>query len=366
MINAIKQHLLNLPGWHTRRKIVVIQSDDWGSIRMPTEKVRQQLDQHPMIDASDGYCRFDTLASAEDLEALFEVLTSVKDRNGNPAVLTANCLVANPDFEAIRASNFQSYHYETLDKTFERYHNEKALSVWKEGIDQGIFIPQFHGREHVNVPFWMHQLQQGHEGVRKAFDYGVFGVNFKDLPYRKPNFQAAWDFDTSDQEEQINQSIQEGMQLFEARFGFRSATAIAPSYTWSHKQEKLLIELGVKQLQSIAKQKTPRNNEKKFNSQYRLYGKKRRNIQLRNVFFEPSIQPSVDHLGNAMSRIAIAFNMRKPVIIGSHRLNFIGSLQEQNRLNNLKCFKQLLRQIVKTWPEVEFCSAAALANIIKN
>ena len=23
--------LLNLPGWHTRRKIVVIESDDWGS-----------------------------------------------------------------------------------------------------------------------------------------------------------------------------------------------------------------------------------------------------------------------------------------------------------------------------------------------
>lgn len=31
----IRKNWANLPGWHTRRKIVVIESDDWGSIRMP-------------------------------------------------------------------------------------------------------------------------------------------------------------------------------------------------------------------------------------------------------------------------------------------------------------------------------------------
>ncbi len=29
---TITHNLLNIPGWHTNRKIVVIESDDWASI----------------------------------------------------------------------------------------------------------------------------------------------------------------------------------------------------------------------------------------------------------------------------------------------------------------------------------------------
>jgi hypothetical protein len=39
MINSLKstlsRNLTNARGWRTNRKIVVIESDDWGSIRMP-------------------------------------------------------------------------------------------------------------------------------------------------------------------------------------------------------------------------------------------------------------------------------------------------------------------------------------------
>ena len=35
----ISRTLLNLPGFHTNRKIVVIESDDWGSIRMPSREI---------------------------------------------------------------------------------------------------------------------------------------------------------------------------------------------------------------------------------------------------------------------------------------------------------------------------------------
>jgi len=43
MIKSIKSHLLNLPGWHTNRKIVVIESDDWGSIRMSSAEDAERL-----------------------------------------------------------------------------------------------------------------------------------------------------------------------------------------------------------------------------------------------------------------------------------------------------------------------------------
>ena len=36
---TITHNLLNIPGCRTNRHIVVIESDDWGSIRMPSKEV---------------------------------------------------------------------------------------------------------------------------------------------------------------------------------------------------------------------------------------------------------------------------------------------------------------------------------------
>ena len=39
---TITHNLLNIPGWHTKRKIVVIKSDDWGSVHMPSREVYEE------------------------------------------------------------------------------------------------------------------------------------------------------------------------------------------------------------------------------------------------------------------------------------------------------------------------------------
>ena len=36
--NKLAKYYINLRGWKTNRKIVVIESDDWGSIRMASLK----------------------------------------------------------------------------------------------------------------------------------------------------------------------------------------------------------------------------------------------------------------------------------------------------------------------------------------
>lgn len=38
----ITHNLLNIPGWHTNRRIVVIESDDWGSVSMPSCAVDEE------------------------------------------------------------------------------------------------------------------------------------------------------------------------------------------------------------------------------------------------------------------------------------------------------------------------------------
>ena len=65
-----------------------------------------------------------------------------------------------------------------------------------------------------------------------------------------------------------------------------------------------------------------------------------------------------------MNRIKIAFRWSKPAVIGTHRINFIGSLDYRNRYNNLTFFDDLLKSIIKNWPDVEFMSSDQLGDII--
>lgn len=48
------------------------------------------------------------------LQYLGEVLSQVKDRKRNPAIITINMLSANPDYEKIKKNNFEQYYWEPL------------------------------------------------------------------------------------------------------------------------------------------------------------------------------------------------------------------------------------------------------------
>lgn len=79
----IAHNIVNIPGWRTNRHLVVIESDDWGAIRMPSKEVYEQFLKEGIRVDNDPYCRYDSLATKEDLEILFEALQSVKDKMGN-------------------------------------------------------------------------------------------------------------------------------------------------------------------------------------------------------------------------------------------------------------------------------------------
>ena len=92
-------NLLNIPGWHSDRKILVIESDDWGSIRMPSKQVDEILRRKGIqVDNSEGWF-LDTLENKSDLEHLFDVISNYQDRNGQSPIFTFNTVLGNPDFQ---------------------------------------------------------------------------------------------------------------------------------------------------------------------------------------------------------------------------------------------------------------------------
>ena len=144
-MGKLLRYISNIPGWRTNRKIVVIESDDWGSIRMPSLNIFEKLQKRGVDLISRGayrYNSYDTLAKSTDLAALFEVLNQYKDRNGNKAKFTAVSVVANPDFKKIRESDFSHYYYEPFTETLKKYYgDDSSYLLWKEGINEVFLSP---------------------------------------------------------------------------------------------------------------------------------------------------------------------------------------------------------------------------------
>lgn len=362
ILSGIKKWLINIPGWRTNRHIVVIESDDWGSIRMPSKDVYDSLIKKGVTLGKYGYEKVDTIASRTDLEKLFEVCDSFRDINGKPLVITANAVVANPDFQKIKESHFQEYFYEPITTTMERYYPGcSPFPLWKEGMEAGVFHPQLHGREHINVPMWLNSLRHNHPGARDAFDCGVFSfIVDKSIDVRVKN-TSAYHYLNEKELEFDKQSIIEGAEMFEELFGFKSKSFIAPSYKWDEQIEETLSQVGVKYLQGMISHFS--NGKRSINP----VGRKNKYGQLylnRNASFEYSQNPNFDWIGDSMQRIEIAFRWHKPVTISAHRLNFIGSLSEKNRDENLIRLQKFITMIQKRWPDVEFMTSDELGDVI--
>lgn len=335
---------------------------------MPSKEVYDALLKHGLHVDKDPYCHYDNLATAADLEALYETLRPIKDKNGRSAVLTANAVVANPVFDKIKESGFREYFYEPFTETLKRYpQHAGAFEMWKQGIEEGLFHPQFHGREHLNVKKWLNVLLSGEEATSLAFEHGTFGLTSDVSPSIKTNYMGAFDSCLLEDLDFCKQSIQEGLKLFEQLIGYPSESFIATTYTWSSKIEPFLSTCGVKYLQGMVHQRVPLDGGERFSYKKNNFTGHKSPAGLtyvtRNCYFEPS-QTAIDWVSNCMNRIDIAFRWGKPAVISSHRVNFIGNIVESNRTENLRMLSQLLQIVVKKYPDVEFMSTDELGRII--
>ena len=74
---------------------------------------------------------------------------------------------------------------------------------------------------------------------------------------------------------------------------------------------------------------------------------------VRNAFFEPTCF-NENHITDILKRMVIAFFWNKSLIIGSHRKNYMSTLSEKNRRNNLIKLEKLLKSILVKHLNVEF------------
>lgn len=364
---------LDYKSFKAKGKIIVIESDDWGSIRTNDKATRDRLNLISPDIQNDRFSQLDNLADEIDLSALFETLGTVRDSEGRPACLTANFCTANPNFEKIRNNGFEQFFYKPFDETIrEQSNGDSVLTLWRQGINSRFITPQLHGREHLHALAWMKELKAGNVQLLKAFGYESWGIPYTSVLYqRRGNLQAALDiYGFRDEEEFQVDWIKESADIFENFFGFPSKTFIAPAYTWHDRINTTLKSVNIEALQGIRLQYEPRYGQKGYKRKMRFTGLKDKrtglNYLVRNAFFEPASNLQKDWVATTLHSIDNAFKNRQPAIIGSHRINFIGSLDESNRTRNLKMLKAVLKETVKRHPDVRFMGSDELVNEMKN
>lgn len=369
--SALRVNVSNIPGWRTKRHIVVIESDDWGSIRMSSKEAFDRMLKAGMPVDRSHYNLYDSLECNDDLEQMCETLSKFKDSTGRHPVITGVNVVANPDFEKIKTNNFSEYIYEPYTETCKRYSNhDRVYDLWKEGIEKRLMVPIFHGREHLNAQFWMRALRDKNKSTLVGFENevtGMPGIKGEKLP----DFQAAFQIDTINDLVYQKEVLKTGLDLFEELYGYRSRYFVPTNGPFNNTLEKDLNEHGVKYINTGKKQKEPLGNgQYKINT--RFIGDKNQYGQIyitRNCFFEPSSSgfekpANTDWINNCLKEIEIAFRWRKPAVISSHRVNYIGYLHPENRERSLKQLSELLGKMLKRWPDIEFMTSPELGDLI--
>lgn len=368
---AIRSSLLglatNLRGWRTRRKLLVIESDDWGAVRMPSKRAWSSLLKAGIRVDQSAFDTVDCLEKREDLDLLFNELDRHVDANQRRPVFTSNMVLANPDFDAIRESGFEQYSHRDLWRSYEHYNGESNKDCWSQAITGGYVLPQFHAYEHLNVPLWMRDLYEGRSATRIAFDHDFFGLTSRTSSNDQRNYLAAYWAESESDLKLVLKRLDQGLAEFKKAFGRASKTFVACNYILPRQAESTLFQAGVRSIQSQRGQFSPSGVDasgkvlRTFTGKIYPSGVLR---TVRNVLFEPFLGGSKDWVSASLRQISSSFLLGKPAVISTHRANYVSGLSTSNRDNNLRKISDLLEQVLKTWPEVEFISSEELYELI--
>jgi hypothetical protein len=229
-------------------------------------------------------------------------------------------------------------------------------------VNERLFVPQFHGREHLNVNAWMRALKGGDQQALLAFDLGVTGFNNSHA--KGLSFQAAFDLDDLKDLADHKDVLKDGLELFEKIFGYKATFFVPPNGILHESLYEYLKEAGIEFIYSSKLHRVP-VQPGAFKTRFNYLGKKNSAGQrfiTRNAFFEPSQYG--DCVKTCLQEIETAFRWRKPAIISSHRVNYIGAHDVKNRQNGLTKLEELLSMLIKRWPDVEFFTTEKLGRLM--
>lgn len=352
--------------WSTY-KVIIFQSDDWGlcgwspdlsSFRRLWKENLVQSTAHKWVEWMKS-----TLESPADLDQLFAILLKYKGGDDRTVVFQPAYIMSAPDYDAIEASGCKHYADVVIPEVPSSWQRGDFIAKAKEGIEKGIWHPVYHGNTHFNRFEWMKGLKADDESTMLAFKHQTF-ITGNNTDYHEYDPVLA-----ANQQEML---ISTGIGRFRDVFGYYPKAAIAPTYVWQNKTEKILAKYGIQVIEGKSYQQIQRRFSAKvrgklinwlgkkapdkpwqismgnYNPKLKLY------YLNRNVYFEPFGRKDARHgAERAYKDIVEAWEKNEPAVVCTHRINYV-YLEDHWVAENLNQLELLLSMIQTHHPEAVY------------
>jgi hypothetical protein len=337
--------------WRCVEPIVVFESDDWGMKRRECTEIVSKYGPAAEWANEDS-------ETIDDLQDLFAVLDQFRGKNERPPCITANFIVANPDYESIERSGFTKYYDKFIDET----EPQELFNKYNEGIRKRVFYPQYHGRRHLSATAFVSDLKENSAGARELLKAGCYGGSslLKGQNWRYHSEYIDWDQKKVIAHDEILKDLGKSRSFFEKHFGYIPKSTIPPHYIFTDETEKAWREAGIKFIQGTGYRLVLSGNEKKIRSQY--MGQKSKHgliYMIRTVKFEPREgrnQGFVEASRNVPSLVKSGI----PIVIDTHRINYTGT----HKKKGLMQLKEFLEYLIQFDPV--FITSVELGEAIEN
>ena len=343
-------------------KVVVFESDDWGAFRTFNKSSFKRLAEC-FGDSNDPFIKYDSLESKEDVERLMTVLSKHSDSNGKAPVFTLNFGLKSPNFKAIIDSDYFAFFENNLENSYLFANKESGFFSIKQGIKNHLFVPQLHAVHHMNVSEWMISLKNNasHKTIVDNFCLDYSCLFTKNRPF------LFMDEMRDIEKNRINQYLSNANKVFKNEFGFYSSSFIPCCNVINSECDYIFANTHIECVQGSPYYFSFDKKRQRYIKHARKWKNNVVVHLIRNCLFEPSLNSeNIDNVKECLWQIKKAFKHKKPAIICTHRLNYIGSIDLENQLKNLNLLDMLLTEIEKKYPDVVYMSSNELARRIKN
>jgi len=314
------QHLLPVTAFYFDRPLVLLQSDDWGRAGLRDQEGLEQLCAAGLVLGEHPY-DFYTLETAEDLAALSAVLNRHLDSSGRHPCVGMNFILANLDFEKMRAEGFENIHLLALAEDLPQGWTRPGLiGAYREGIRSGVFQPALHGSTH----FCRSAVERNMagKGERASLLRTLWGAGTPYIYWRMPWIgYEYWDpekpkdkrfLSAETQREWIGQTVGAFAQLFSTL----PRSACAPGYRADYDTHRAWAQYGIRVAQNGPGGLVPPHLGR--HGILHLY---------RSVEFEPATDPAFS-VEACLRRAEACFERGVPAVVSVHSINFHSTVQD--------------------------------------
>jgi hypothetical protein len=326
------------------RKIVVIESDDWGL------EMASNADAVEALRSRWGLLKLtrwstDALETTEDLTRLYEVLQRYQPKFARPPVITANFITHNIDYTSPDDLRFIPISTGFNDGL------EDVRDMYRAGMANGFISPELHGYCHYDLDKLRSYLETpaGQESFRRRFLTGEATIAGRLSMFRG---------ELSERNSHTARGLEEAQTTFSAMFGRPANWIIPPHFILDCSVVSSLRTnqiLGVQASNRLLTADGRSYAEPLFRSRRGLVWSSR------NCRLDP--HPHYGWNASAcLKSIKVAFEGQMPAVIDFHRVNFSGRLARSYRDTSLEQLDAVLNGVSKEWPDAEFWTSGDILN----